>query len=158
MHARRIAHRDLKLENILLLRHVQHSASGNGGGSEMVRPLKIKLIDFGFAKRLAPLPSMRHASRGAPDGGATALLGLPPPAADPDGLTTDAEASVAQLLQRLHAAAATERSAASVAAPPSRAQLDVLAQSCRGMRRFNSAVGTRQRILQPACINARSAC
>ena len=156
MHARRIAHRDLKLENILLLRHVQHSTSGDDGVSEMVRPFKIKLIDFGFAKRLAPLPSMRRASRGGTDGGATALLGLPPAAAEPDVLTTDAEASVAQLLQRLHATAATERSAASVAAPPSRAQLDVLAQSCRGMRRFNSAVGARQR-MRP-CIIASSMC
>lgn len=43
MHGKGIAHRDLKLDNILLIENKDKKVADNG------EPFKIKIIDFGFS-------------------------------------------------------------------------------------------------------------
>jgi serine/threonine protein kinase len=94
MHAKRICHRDLKLENIML-------CEPYGRADEYRRP-RIKLIDFGLSKRLAPprpltaCSSLAAASPGSAARRAQALriaaasFAAPPPHASASSSSDDA--------------------------------------------------------------------
>ncbi len=112
MHERRIAHRDLKLENIM----VEKSTSRFGGWPT------IKIIDFGLSQRLAPAPI---------DG--TAL-----PHYDVSLASPEEEAAVSALLAQVENCPA----ACTVAgAPPRPGVIDNVARSLRPVPRFRTTVG-----------------
>jgi serine/threonine protein kinase len=155
MHARRIAHRDLKLENVLI-------ADAGGDGAN----IRIKLVDFGLSRRLAPSPGARTgwtAAQAATAAGAAlrapaspqhsasdslAVLGAP---RRMQGTACDGASPVAVLQQMRRrggnrgAKPPTDRRAAVGAATvllAAGAQLEAAAAECRGVPRFHTTVGT----------------
>jgi serine/threonine protein kinase len=122
MHARRIGHRDLKLENILIVDPLPDA--GLIGDK-----LHIKLADFGLAKRLAP-KAVPVAANSAPELRTVSLSGHMPSAA---ATAEEEDAIVVALMRRLGAPAPREQCA--------RTHEAALVDACRGVTRFQTTVG-----------------
>jgi serine/threonine protein kinase len=114
MHGKRIAHRDVKLENIM----VADDASVSGGVS-------IKLLDFGFARRLAPADAC---SDSGGSGGSAALL-----------------ASPETVLRRMRGSGSLAPHTAAAAAAIG-AQLAAATAASDGVARFAATVGALRRL------------
>lgn len=119
LHARRVGHRDVKLENIYLV--------GQGEGDPCAP--RILLGDFGFAKRLSPPGALR-----CPPSAAL----LPQGEVKVDAVTAAAQAAVTELLVRLNGAAVAD----ACGVPAERGDLANLLAACAGVDVFCDALGT----------------
>ncbi len=116
MHGKRIAHRDVKLENIM----VADDASVSGG-------VRIKLLDFGFARRLAPSDACSDSGGSS---GSTALF-----------------ASPETVLRRMRGGGSLAAPHSAAAAAAMGAQLAAATAASDGVARFAATVGALRRLL-----------